>query len=88
VLLVSVDDENVVAVWDLQNLGEDAIVRVDIPMDEEKIEGSIVTALYAPHFLSNEPDNHRFLFCALSSGNIYILDWKTGQFSPNVINYS
>jgi hypothetical protein len=64
------------------------MVRVDIPLDEEKIEGSLVSSLYSPQFLSNEPDNHRFVFCALSSGNIYILDWKTGVFSPNVINYS
>ena len=64
------------------------MVRVDIPLDEEKSEDSLVSALYSPQFLSNEPDNHRFIFCALSSGNIYVLDWKTGVFSPNVINYS
>ena len=88
-VLLSVDDDNAVAVWDLKNLGVAPEVRVEIPLDEEKEEeGNIVTALYAPQFLSNEPDNHRFVFCAMSSGNIYILDWKTGVFSPNVINYS
>lgn len=45
---MSVDDDNMVAVWDMQNLGEAAMVRVDIPMDEEKVEGSVVTALYSP----------------------------------------
>lgn len=45
---MSVDDENMVSVWDMQNLGEAAMVRVDIPMDEEKVEGSVVTELYAP----------------------------------------
>ena len=86
-VLVSVDDNNEVAVWDLTDL-ENEPTRAVIPIEEGMRVAPVTTTLYAPSFLSNEPANHNSVYLALSDGSIYIFDYSTGQFSPLVIKYA
>lgn len=83
--LISVDESNEVAVWDLRDLMKEP-ERIQIPLEEEG--ECVVTKMYATANISNEPDNHRTVYFAMSSGNIYIMDWKTASFSPQVIQYA
>lgn len=85
-VMISVDDYNEVAVWNLKDLSADPI-RVEVPQPGTS-GGLIVTQLYAPTFLSSEADNHKNVFFALSSGDVLVFDWTNATFSSLVIAYS
>ncbi len=52
-ILISVDSLNELAVWNLRELDEEPF-RTKIP-----VAGKVLcNQLYAPSFISNEPDNH------------------------------
>ena len=87
-ILVSIDDKNEVAVWNMKQLDQEPI-RVQIPVDEmsKKSANSISTLLYAPTTLSSEPENHKNVFIAMSDGTLFVFDWHLAQFSPVVITY-
>jgi WD40 repeat protein len=85
-IMISVDDDNEVAVWNLKDLSADPI-RVKVP--QPGTSGClIVTQLYAPTFLSSEAENHKNVFFALSSGDVIVFDWTNATFSSVVISYS
>jgi WD40 repeat protein len=76
-VMISIDDGNQVAIWDLKNLAEDP-KRVSVPSEENihvSKRSQVSTALYAPTFLSSELANHKNVFIAMSNGSIYVLDW-------------
>jgi hypothetical protein len=49
-------------------------IRLEMPLAEEGDQTSKITGLYTPMMLSTELANHQYVYCAVSSGNIYILN--------------
>lgn len=84
-VMVSIDDGNEVAVWNLKGLDEEP-VRLQVPVEETK-RAPVSTLLYCPTFLSSEPKNHHSVFIAMSDASVYVLNWHLGHFSPVVIHY-
>ena len=87
--MISIDDNNEVAVWDVRELDAEP-VRVQVPSEGGGGggRGKISTLLYAPTFLSSELDNHNNVYIAMSDGTLHVFDWTTYNFSPVLIRYS
>eukprot|EP00347_Sterkiella_histriomuscorum_P009845 403339654 len=51
------------------------------------LNGAVVTCMHTPQFLTNEPENHDFLFVGLSNGNIYTYTISANRISQLVIRF-
>ncbi|CDW73878.1 syntaxin-binding protein 5-like [Stylonychia lemnae] len=81
-ILISADDKNIIRQWNLRDLRS--------PPFECQIQekgSQVVTCIHTAQFLTNEPDNHGFVFIGLSNGNIYTYDVEIGALSSLVIRY-
>ena len=80
-LLLSVDDKNLLKLWNLRDLS--LVVQVKIPVEQN----DYATYMYTATQLTNQPLNHRHVFVGMSCGNIYIFDLEAKQLSTFFLDF-
>ena len=81
-ILVSIDEHNLIKNWSMKDLKEPP-QECQIPNEK----AASACSVYSPGYLTNEPENHGYVFFGLTNGNVYIYNAIENQIEPVVIKY-